>query len=259
MGQKHDFTNILWGEEFAIDSSLDRTQGVITGQGQMAAGDTILITVRCHVEDVDHYPNTSDIWQARVSFENPVSLEEERSDASGLQIIKQRLQAFGDAIQQIDLYRRVEDLLASDELTKVANRGRFESRLESEWRRLGRERQPISLIMFALDGFPAKNERSDPFADEYLQEIAQILGNCAKRPSDLVARYQPYMFAVLLPNTAAEGADRLAQEMKSRIANAKALTQKMPAIALRMGVTTIVPDQKTEPHNLVETVERSLA
>jgi hypothetical protein len=75
MGKSHDFTNIHWGQEFALDVPLENVQGIATGQNALKSGDHIILCVRCRVDEVEYYSNESDLWQARISFEKPISLE----------------------------------------------------------------------------------------------------------------------------------------------------------------------------------------
>jgi hypothetical protein len=75
MGKTHDFTNIHWGEEFSLDLPLENVQGAATGQGTLRAGDRVVLCIQCRVDEVEHYVNAPEIWQAKISLEKPISLE----------------------------------------------------------------------------------------------------------------------------------------------------------------------------------------
>jgi hypothetical protein len=75
MGETHDFTKIHWGQEFDLNVPLENVQGIATGQNTLKSGDFILLCVRCRVDEVEYYSNEPDLWQAKISFEKPISLE----------------------------------------------------------------------------------------------------------------------------------------------------------------------------------------
>ena len=75
MGTTHDFTNIHWGQEFALAAPLENVQGTATGQNALKSGDHIVLCVRCRVDEVEYYSNEPDLWHARISFEKPIALE----------------------------------------------------------------------------------------------------------------------------------------------------------------------------------------
>jgi hypothetical protein len=75
MSETHDFTKIHWGQEFALTAPLETVKATATGQNTLKSGDCIVLCIQCRVEEVEYYINAPDIWQAKISFEKPVSLE----------------------------------------------------------------------------------------------------------------------------------------------------------------------------------------
>jgi hypothetical protein len=75
MGQTHDFTKIHWGQEFALTAPLETMKATATGQSALKSGDCVVLCVQCRVDEVEYYINEPDIWQAKISFEKPISLE----------------------------------------------------------------------------------------------------------------------------------------------------------------------------------------
>jgi hypothetical protein len=75
MEKTHDFTKIHWGQEFALDVPPESFQGNATGQSTLKSGDHIILCIQCRVDEVQYYCNEPDLWQARISFEKPISLE----------------------------------------------------------------------------------------------------------------------------------------------------------------------------------------
>ncbi len=81
-------------------------------------------------------------------------------------------------------------MAATDALTGLLNRGRFDEHLAEEWRRAVRTDQPLSLLLIDVDRFKAVNDNCGHAAgDECLRRIARIISSSAQRATDFAARY----------------------------------------------------------------------
>jgi diguanylate cyclase (GGDEF)-like protein len=101
-----------------------------------------------------------------------------------------------------------------DMLTRVANRRRFDEALEQEWHRTRRSGDPMALLMIDVDHFRSYNERYGyREGDVCLRSVANSLVSTNICPLGLVARASGKKFALLLPQTAAAGAERAAHAM----------------------------------------------
>ena len=110
------------------------------------------------------------------------------------------------------------NLASLDPLTGLANRRTFESVFERYWALHQRHRTPLSLLFFDLDHFKRINDTYGHSAgDRCLMHAARLLTQIAKRPSDLVCRYGGEEFVVLLPNTGATDAYRLADRARDTL------------------------------------------
>ncbi len=112
---------------------------------------------------------------------------------------------------------RVRLLSLTDDLTRLPNRRAFMRRLEDEVSRVQRHGFPLSLVLIDLDHFKDINELSGhAMGGEvlrcYSDDVLSIF-----RHHDLVARYADEEFAVLLPNTAQDGAVRALQKVRCRL------------------------------------------
>src|SRR5262245_59834075 len=88
------------------------------------------------------------------------------------------------------LRERLERLMLVDPLTGVANRTRFDTALESEWRRMARAGRWLSIAVVDVDYLKRIIERQgQPAGDERLKTIAGSLARSARRAGDLVARF----------------------------------------------------------------------
>jgi len=173
------------------------------------------------------------------------------------------------AIQQSELYHQLQQanqelqrLASSDGLTQVANRRCFDDTFNAQWQRLAREQDSLSLILCDVDYFKLYNDTHGHLAgDDALRNVAKTISQTVKHPADLVARYGGEEFAVILPNTDAEEAIAVAQEIQTNIS---ALQLPHPSsevsefITLSLGVATIIPHNQSSPETLIAAADQGL-
>ncbi len=155
----------------------------------------------------------------------------------------------------------VNRLGGCDRLTQLANRDQFEAYIEQEWRRMAREQAPLSLILCDIDFFKKYNESYGKQAgDQCLQQVAQAISTAVKRPADLVARYGGEKFAVVLPNTKAEGAVCVAEEIRSRVKTLHIVQANLPghSLTLSSGVASLIPSYEYSPAMMVTAAASAL-
>ncbi|MEM8834679.1 MAG: diguanylate cyclase [Planctomycetota bacterium] len=112
-----------------------------------------------------------------------------------------------------ELTRRVE----TDELTGVRTRAAFERRLVEEIERARRERKPLAVLLCDLDNFKQINDTYGHLAgDALLTRTAEAMRAAARR-MDMVARFGGEEFAVIAANCGVEGAEHLAERLRSVI------------------------------------------
>ncbi|MEG4341871.1 diguanylate cyclase [Microcoleus sp. A003_D6] len=173
------------------------------------------------------------------------------------------------AIEQSQLYRKLaianqklQQLATTDGLTGIANRRQFDRVLMLEWRRLAREKLPLSLIIFDIDFFKLYNEFYGHLGgDDCLRQVAGAIAISAKRAGDLAARYGGEEFAVVLPNTSAEGANAVARKICDGIASLKlphARSPIDPYVTLSCGIATAVPSGEESPDTLIRSADSAL-
>jgi diguanylate cyclase (GGDEF)-like protein len=121
------------------------------------------------------------------------------------------------AIENERLHQTVKRQAITDELTQLANRRRFTETLAVEIRRAERFGDPLALILADLDDFKLINDRyGHQTGDEVLRRFADVLRENV-RDFDLPVRYGGEEFAVLVPETGVEGAERLARRLQSAL------------------------------------------
>jgi len=155
----------------------------------------------------------------------------------------------------------MQQLLATDALTGIANRRSFDAALEREWRRCGRSGQPLSLLMIDVDHFKAYNDRfGHQRGDECLRRVARALTDCVGRSVDLVARYGGEEFVCLLPEVGRRGAAKMARRMTAAIARIAIAHPDSPLggrITVSIGVATVA-EVAGEPATLLELADKLL-
>lgn len=108
------------------------------------------------------------------------------------------------ALENVRLYRRVEQQAIRDGLTGLYNHRHFHERLLQECLHAQRYRAPLSLLMLDLDDFKRFNDEfGHQLGDEALREIGALLLRTTRLGVDLPARYGGEEFAVILPYTSA--------------------------------------------------------
>ena len=155
------------------------------------------------------------------------------------------------AAQNAQLERRVtertadlERLATTDSLTGIHNRRYLIERAQQEIARCRRSGRPLSLAMLDLDRFKRVNDRfGHAFGDEVLIGMCEV-DSRVLRPSDTLARFGGEEFVLLLPDTDAEGALRVAERVREAVAGMRMQTpQQQPvAITASLGMSTLGDD-----------------
>lgn len=160
------------------------------------------------------------------------------------------------------LNQELQRLTATDGLTGVANRRRFDEVLEHEWRRASRISAPLACVMIDIDHFKAFNDRYGHLqGDACLRQIAQTLVGTIRRAGDLVARYGGEEFAVILPNTSGANARLLADQLRTEVAALRIphdASTTGPHVTISLGVASVVPKQGVAPATVVAAADRAL-
>lgn len=191
-----------------------------------------------------------------------------------IQSLTQQLQKQNQLLQQQALelqiarkeaevaYNELQRLANLDSLTQVANRRCFDQHLNQEWRRLAREKAPISLILCDIDYFKRYNDcYGHQAGDACLKQVAQAIARVAKRPGDLVARYGGEEFAVSLPNTSADGAIQVAESIHSEVRLLDlphAQSEVSAYVTVSLGIGNQVPHPELQVESLIAAADRSL-
>jgi diguanylate cyclase (GGDEF)-like protein len=121
------------------------------------------------------------------------------------------------ALENVELHYQVRRQAVTDELTGLANHGRFQELLRKEMEEVRRYRYPVGLIMLDLDDFKSINDTyGHPQGDVVLAHVARVLRD-ASREVDIPARYGGEEMAVILPHTNLAGSYAIAERLRRAI------------------------------------------
>ncbi len=115
-----------------------------------------------------------------------------------LDIISQQV---GIAMENADLYQKMQELATRDGLTGIYNRQYFQQRLESEFHKAQKGDYPLSAAIFDIDHFKKFNDTfGHLFGDKVLKSITDAVSG-SLRKNDIFARFGGEEFILLFPGT----------------------------------------------------------
>jgi diguanylate cyclase (GGDEF)-like protein len=121
------------------------------------------------------------------------------------------------ALDNVELHHQVQRQAVTDELTGLANHGRFQELLSAEIDQVRRYEHPVGLIMLDIDDFKSVNDTyGHQQGDVVLKHVARVLRE-SSRDADSPARYGGEEMALILPHTDLPGAYAIAERVRTAI------------------------------------------
>lgn len=163
------------------------------------------------------------------------------------------------AIENAQLYERLEQLAIKDSLTGLYLRRYFLERLTVEVSRQMRRKGELSFLMFDLDKFKQYNDKFGHVAgDIVLRAVAMILTDFFRQPGDLVCRYGGEEFCVLMPDCPKAKAVALAEALRKKIAEQTiVLRREKTKITVSIGAASF-PKDAINPKELIHKADLAL-
>nr|WP_218927808.1 diguanylate cyclase [Halomonas glaciei] len=155
-----------------------------------------------------------------------------------------------DLTERKQLEEKLRAQAMTDPLTGVFNRRYLQAQAKIEMSRARRQNHPIALITIDIDHFKRINdEYGHDVGDDVLKNFTQIVSDLL-RQEDLLCRVGGEEFAVLLPNTAIEQAQQVAERIRISIEQAPTTveyegTQQALKVTASLGVTPIHVREKS--------------
>jgi diguanylate cyclase (GGDEF)-like protein len=158
--------------------------------------------------------------------------------------------------------RQLQALSATDGLTGLANRRKFDLEWEAEWQRATRQGLPLAIAMVDVDQFKAYNDHyGHQMGDLCLKVVAQTLGAAVQRAGELVARYGGEEFAIVLPGLSGPEAGAVLERVRVSVQalglpHAKASVTGVVTVSI--GVASCVPEPGQSSASLVQRADAAM-
>jgi len=151
---------------------------------------------------------------------------------------------------------KLEEMATTDALTGLRNRRKFDHVIDSEWRRAMRQKTPVALLMIDADHFKAYNDTFGHQAgDQVLVGIAICISDSVRRAGDCAARYGGEEFAVLLPDTSATDAFKIAETIRGKV---QGWSDDRATSTVSCGIASLVPTAEMDWAILVAAADKAL-
>lgn len=172
--------------------------------------------------------------------------------------------AAGHAVWLFGRLNRFSQQASSDPLTGLANRRQLMFTFERQLGDARRARRSLSLLLIDVDHLKYYNDAYGHRAgDQVLRRLAQVIVSQARRSRDMAARFGGDEFALLLPETAAEGAERAANAILTRVSALNLGDTGLPAtnprrLGVSIGVHTDIPGRDTTIGDFFDAADQAL-
>jgi diguanylate cyclase (GGDEF)-like protein len=157
-------------------------------------------------------------------------------------------------------FDRLAQMSKTDQLTGLANRRDFEEVLEAFYHQARRYNRALSLMVMDLDFFKAVNDTGGHQAGDELLKIVAGAIERACRKADLPSRFGGDEFAILLPETVAHDAARVAERLRVEICGKPLSVAKdlQVNVTLSVGIADLNSGEMDSPQAMMALADRAL-
>ncbi|MBS3803851.1 MAG: GGDEF domain-containing protein [Oleiphilaceae bacterium] len=161
-----------------------------------------------------------------------------------MQVLREKLAAMEAYSEQTRDELKTERLRAlTDVLTQLPNREAWQERLNFEYERWSRYRQPLTLGVLDIDYFKRVN---DSYGHKAGDRVIQLMAKAVRerlRNTDFVARYGGEEFVVLLPETDVDTARNVIESLLAEVASLPFHFQGKPVtVTFSAGLAAVTTD-----------------
>ncbi|MDX8392485.1 MAG: diguanylate cyclase [Mariprofundaceae bacterium] len=164
-----------------------------------------------------------------------------------------------------DANRQLKHLATTDALTQIPNRMSFDKQFLQEWRLSVRNKTPFSIAMVDIDNFKQYNDfYGHQQGDTCLQQVANTMAKVMRRPTDMIARYGGEEFAVICPDTATHGGEKIAENLCLAVESLNIPHERAEAascVTISVGMASNLPGKAGEdktPEELLKAADTAL-
>jgi diguanylate cyclase (GGDEF)-like protein len=162
------------------------------------------------------------------------------------------------AVQNSILYQKTKDLAIRDGLTGLYVRRYFVERLDEEMRRSRETSTALSFLLIDIDHFKDCNDtHGHLFGDSVLRVLGEFLKENL-RDVDIIGRYGGEEFAVVLPNTAANGARFVAERLRESYSKLVIKVNENEGIKLTLSMGGVEYAKGTKLMEIINKADKAL-
>ena len=157
------------------------------------------------------------IEQEIVGVLNINDVDQDPFNVNDLEFILNLSEFIAMSISNAVLYEQTRKLAVTDGLTGISNRENMEKSLLSEFDRSTRYNSPLAVIFLDVDNFKEVNDaHGHQKGDEVLIAVGTLLKKMC-RSNDIAARYGGEEFLMVLPQSNAQGAFKIAERLREEV------------------------------------------
>lgn len=163
------------------------------------------------------------------------------------------------AIDNAHNYKRISELVITDELTGLYNASHFQELLSYEIERTARYHSQLCLLFFDLDNFKSVNDTYGHLVgSRIIAEVGQMVKKHT-RSSDRGARYGGDEYTILLPNTGKKGGLTVANNMLHRLREGEFFSDDGVKIQITASFgVAVFPDDAVDREGLIRAADTAM-
>lgn len=192
---------------------------------------------------------------------NTLAKEQQNSQDLLEERVQERTLELNIALQELEsANQELERKNVLDELTGLHNRRFYDQKILAEYRRSRRNLTALSFVLIDIDHFKSVNDNHGHLAgDHCLVWVAQHIKESLKRSADKAFRYGGEEFCLILPNTDAEGALLMAEQLRLLICEQAFQFQGIEiALTVSCGICTYQQQVDIGPEQIFSGADKAL-
>lgn len=201
-----------------------------------------------------------DLGSTNGTFVNDIRIEEPTLLRSGdrFQIGSVHFKFLQERDVENAYHQAIHEMVVRDGLTQISNKRKFDEESVREVARARRYGRPLCLLLFDVDNFKTINDTHGHLCGDFvLKEVVRLVSDFVRK-EQVFARVGGDEFAVLAPEAQPEGAQILAERLRSRIAEHEFVYRDATLRATcSFGIAEHTPEMK-DSQELYEAADRAL-